>query len=84
MFFYPWLQALMLAMESGNVINYRLAKIAYGGPSAAAEARMMIGEKIDAALKASSILFGGGNSAQVISFYRKQVAENASRLGSKS
>ncbi|MGJ5180926.1 hypothetical protein ACQR16_23175 [Bradyrhizobium oligotrophicum] len=84
MFFYPWLPALMLAIESGNVINYRLAKMARGGPSAAAEAKMMIGEKIDAALTAASILFGGGNSGQVISFYRVQVAENACRLGSKS
>ena len=37
MYFYPWYPALMLGVESNNVIDLRLRKIAIGDANAAAE-----------------------------------------------
>lgn len=66
MFFYAWYPALMLAVESNNVIDIRLWKIATGGLNAGEETRLMISEKVDAAVAAGSMLmsgqkFGGNN-----------------------
>ena len=80
MFFYPRYPALMLAVESNNVIEIRLRKIAGGGVNAAEETRLMVTEKIDAAIEAASMLMSGRNSAEVINFYREHVAANAVRL----
>jgi hypothetical protein len=80
MFFYPWYPALMLAVESNNVIDIRLRKIASGGVDAADEIRLMVSEKANAAIEAGSMLMRGENSIEVIAYYRKQVAANASRL----
>jgi hypothetical protein len=80
MFFFPWYPALMLAVESNNVIDIRLRKIASGGVNAADEVHLMVREKVSAATEARSMLMTGGNSADIIAFYRKQVAANASRL----
>ena len=81
MFFYPWYPALMLAVESNNVIDVRLRKMAVGGVNPALEVRLMVKEKVEAAFEAASMLLQGSNSADVIDFYRKQVAANAHRLG---
>jgi hypothetical protein len=81
MFFYPWYPALMLAVESNHVIDIRLRKMATGGVDALAEARLMVAEKVDAALEAGSMVMRGDNSANVIAFYRRHVAANAERLG---
>jgi hypothetical protein len=40
----------------------------------------MINEKIDAAIEAGSMLFAGSDARDVIAFYRRQVAANATRL----
>jgi hypothetical protein len=37
MLFYPWYPAMMLAVESNNVIDIRLRRIATGGVDAATE-----------------------------------------------
>lgn len=80
MFFYPWHPAMMLAVELNNVIDIRLRQMATGGVDAAAETRLMISEKVDAALEAGAMLMRGDSSADVIKFYRKHVAANAQRL----
>jgi len=49
MFFYPWYPALMLVVESSNVIEIRLRKIATGEVNVTNETRLMVREKIDAA-----------------------------------
>ncbi|MBR1251321.1 hypothetical protein JQ609_30930 [Bradyrhizobium sp. AUGA SZCCT0169] len=80
MLFYPFYPALMLAVEAQNVIDMRLWKIATGGVHAAKETQLMVSEKIDAAVEASAMLMGGKTTGEVIDFYRKQVAANATRL----
>ena len=80
MFFYPWYPALMLAVESNNVIDIRLRSIATGKVNAKEETRLMVIEKIDAALEAGSMLVNGRRPAEVIDLYRKHVAANAARL----
>lgn len=80
MFLYPWYPALMLAVESNNVIDIRLRKIADGGVNAADESLLMVTEKIDAAFEVGSMLLNGRKPAEVIDFYRKHVAANAMRL----
>ena len=80
MFFYPWYPALMLAVESNNVIDIRLRSIATGKVNAKEETRLMVSEKIDAALEGGSMLVNGRRPAEVIDLYRKHVAANAARL----
>jgi hypothetical protein len=80
MFFYPWYPAFMLAVESNNVIDIRLRRIASGRVNAAEETRLMVSEKVDAAFEARSMLVKGGKPADVIDFYRKHVAANMARL----
>jgi hypothetical protein len=80
MFFYPWYPALMLAIESNNVIDVRLRSIAAGKVNAEDETRLMISEKVDAAFEAGSMIVNGRPPAEVIDFYRMHVAANAARL----
>ncbi len=44
----PWLESMRFACEVQGVISMRLARLAQGGPQAAAEADRMIAEKINA------------------------------------
>jgi hypothetical protein len=81
MFVYPWYPALMLAIESNNVIDIRLRSIASGKVNANDETRLMVSEKVDAALEAGVMLMNGRRPAEVIDFYRMHVAANAARLG---
>lgn len=80
MFFYPWYPALMLAVECNNVIDVRLRSIAAGRVNTADETRLMVIEKVDAALEAGAMIVNGGKTAEIIDFYRKHVAANAARL----
>ena len=51
-----------LAIEANGVIALRMMKLMLGGRRAARrEARLMVSEKIDTALKASSSLIGGAS-----------------------
>jgi hypothetical protein len=50
---FPWYSAAMLALEANHVIALRLSKIAFGGPEARSEAKLMVTEKIDAAVESS-------------------------------
>lgn len=72
---------MMLALEANNVIALRLVKLMRGGRAAKREARLMVSEKIVAALEASASLMTGASGHDVVRRYRKHVAANAKRLG---
>jgi hypothetical protein len=78
--FFPFYPAFMLAVEAQNVIDKRLLKIATGRVHAGEETRLMVNEKVSAAVEAGAMLMTGKTSGEVIDFYRKQVAVNATRL----
>jgi hypothetical protein len=70
-----------LALEANSVIALRMIKLMLGGKRAARrEARLMVSEKIDTALKASNSLIGGASAEDIIGQYRRRVAANAKRL----
>ena len=70
---------MMLAAEANGVVALRMMKLMRGGKSARAEAELMVREKIDAALEASS-LTAGTSGDRIVRRYRKRVAANAKRL----
>jgi hypothetical protein len=81
MFFYPWYPALMLAVESNNVIDMRVRKVTRLPPAdARAEINLMVTEKMAAAIETAVIMMAGGTTAAVFSNYRDKVAANALRL----
>ncbi len=51
-----WLESVRFACEVQAVISMRLARLAQGGPQAAAEAHQMIVEKLDAFADAEAAL----------------------------
>jgi hypothetical protein len=73
----------MLAAEAQRVINLRLATISRGGPAAELETRLMVTEKMKAALDAAGMLARGASTRSVISFYRSRVRSNVRRLTRK-
>jgi hypothetical protein len=73
----------MLGVEAQRVIGLRLAAIARGGPTAEAETRLMVTEKMFAALQAGGMLARGASTRSVISFYRSRVRSNMRRLTRK-
>jgi hypothetical protein len=73
----------MLAIEAQRVISLRVAAIARGGPTAEAETRLMVTEKMVAALQTAGMLAQGASTRSVISFYRSRVQENVRRLTQK-
>jgi hypothetical protein len=72
----------MLALEAQKVIELRLVKLAWGGPSAQAEAHQMIAEKISASIEAVGSVMLGASPDAVVARYREHVADNAKRLTS--
>jgi len=75
--------SVMLGVEAQRVIGLRLAAIAGGGPTAEAETRLMVTEKMKAALDAANMLARGASIRSVISFYRSRVQANVRRLTRK-
>ena len=75
-----WMSALMLAIESNNVVGLRLLKLAGGGSDAYAEGSLMVREKIAAAFEAQAAILSGGTTNTVIERYREHVAANVKRL----
>jgi succinylarginine dihydrolase len=73
----------MLAAEVQRVVSLRLAAIAGGGPAADLETRLMVTEKMNAALEAAAMLARGASTRSVISFYRSRVQANVRRLTRK-
>ena len=75
-----WFDLTMLAMESRQVICLRTIKLACGGKRAHKEARLMVAEKVAAALQESGRLLIGARPSSVVKRVRKKVKANARRL----
>jgi hypothetical protein len=71
---------MMLALESNGVIALRMMKLMRGGRSAQREAKLMVSEKVRAAVEASTNLAAGASGDQIVHRYRQHVAANAKRL----
>ena len=82
----PWFRigfdAWLLGVEASSVIGLRAFKIAGGGAAAAAEARLMINEKIQAgwALSGALGLTAHRATARTLVHYRRKVRANQRRL----
>lgn len=87
----PWVGFGMgtwaLAMEASTVIGLRTLKIAAGGGAGAAEADLMVREKIDAAAELQMLALTGGLGVTVpivasktLAHYRRKVRANRRRL----
>ena len=80
-------EAWALGFEASSVIGLRVAKIASGGKQAEREARLMVDEKIRAAMELQTVMMTGGlgttalsGTMKTLSHYRKKVAANNKRL----
>jgi hypothetical protein len=69
----------LLALESSNVITLRVMKLTVGDGAAMEEARLMVSEKVVAALEATANLMAGATGVQIVDRYREHVALNARR-----
>ncbi|SFL90315.1 hypothetical protein [Methylorubrum salsuginis] len=76
----PFSAAFLLAFEAQRVIELRLVRIAWGGAEAQAELVSMVGEKVVAAMEATTTLMAGGTHGEVVARYRELVADNTRRL----
>ena len=70
---------VLLAMEAQTVIGIRLLQIAMGRGTAA-EAQLMVTEKMLAFVEAAATVATGGSPQKVVSGYRKRVRANVKRL----
>jgi hypothetical protein len=77
---FPWYASAMLAVESCEVVNLRLAKFASHDEDSEREASLMVSEKIFAAFEAGANWLAGASPAAIITRYREHVAANARRL----
>ncbi len=69
-----------LALESNRVVALRLMKLMLGGRDARREAKLMVSEKIDAAINAGRSAAAGASADDIIRQYRRRVTANAKRL----
>lgn len=87
----PWLRLsfdmMHLSAEAGGVVALRMMKMAQGGTAAAAEAELMVSEKIRATVDVTtqiwtSALTGDAHLApqRAVSHYRRKVRANRRRL----
>ena len=77
---FPFHDLTMLALESGSVINLRLAKIGRGGFGAVEEIALMFAEKADAVVEATTAALAGQPPSGMINRLRVHVAANEARL----
>lgn len=77
----------MLGAEAGTVMALRTARIAAGGSAGAAEAELMMTEKVRAAIKLQTRLMTGalgvtplGATQGTLKHYRRKVSANNRRL----
>ena len=75
-----WINLMMLAAESQQVIWLRTMKLAAGGKKAKSETRRMVGEKVLAAGIEGGRLILGASPDSVVRRYRKRVKANIRRL----
>jgi uncharacterized lipoprotein NlpE involved in copper resistance len=78
--FHSW---MMLGIEANRVIGLRVMKLMRGGRSARREAKLMVTEKMDAALEANARIMAGASADDIIRKYRRRVAANAKRLAKR-
>ena len=90
-----WMKAGMdmwiLGAEAASVMALRTARIAAGGSAGAAEAELMVTEKVRAAIELQTRLMTGalgvtplGTTQGTVKHYRRKVADNRKRLCSGS
>lgn len=77
----------MLAIEAQQVMALRLAKLALGGDPGHLEARLMLSEKVAAAMDATGIVSAAmlrgerdGGAEEVVRMLRRKVRANRKRL----
>ncbi len=82
--------SVKLGVSANHVIALRMAKLAHGGAAARAESKLMLDEKVKAAIDANieaarSIMTGQAHlaPAHALSVYQKRVHKNLSRLSKK-
>ncbi|QGM44742.1 hypothetical protein [Methylocystis heyeri] len=82
--------SVMLSQKAGEVVALRMATIALGGRKARAESRMMLAEKMKAAMDANiaaaaSVMIWQPHLAprRALNVYRKRVHKNLARLSKK-
>ena len=73
------MDAAMLAVEAQSVIAMRLTQIALGRGTAA-EAQLMVTEKMLALGEAAATMVTGGSAHHVVRGYRRKVRANGRRL----
>jgi hypothetical protein len=75
-----WINLMMLAAESQQVIWLRTMRLAAGGAKAKSEARRMVQEKVVVAGLESGRMALGASSDSVVKSYRRKVRANVRRL----
>jgi uncharacterized heparinase superfamily protein len=78
--FKAWWTVAMLAAEAQQVMWLRCMRLAAGGPTASAEARRMVSEKIAVAAPVATGIAMGDSPEKVVKRYRKKVRANRRRL----
>ncbi len=87
----PWFSlgwdAFQLGLEASTVIGLRSMKIAAGGAAADTESKLMVQEKIDAAMSLQTLAMTGALgltapriAARTLAHYRRKVRSNRRRL----
>jgi hypothetical protein len=75
---------MMLGLEANRVVGLRVTRMMLGGASARREAKLMVTEKMEAALEANTRMMTGASADEIIRIYRRRVAANARRLSKRS
>ena len=75
---------MMLGFEANHVVGLRVTRIMLGGRNARREAKLMVTEKMEAALEANARMMAGASADEIIRMYRRRVAANARRLSQRT
>src|SRR5215468_670102 len=75
---------MMLGFEANHVVGLRVARMILGGKRARREAKLMVTEKMEAALEANTRMMHGASADEIIRMYRRRVAANARRLSKRN
>ena len=71
---------MMLGIEANQVVMLRMVKLITSRDASQREARLMISEKIEEAIKAGANALAGASSEEIVRQYRRRVAKNKRRL----
>lgn len=72
---------IVLTADKPKLVGLRILKLMVGGKRARREAVLMVGEKVDEAVRAGASLMAGASGEGIVRRYRRRVAANAKRLG---